>query len=62
MRAFRSELVASMKLGGRKHIQSVKSVSSICIQSLKSAFDLISVGIIEDVKRTHPRKHTFGIY
>ena len=42
-----------MALDGRKEIQSVKSIKSICIQSLKSATYQLLRGIIRDVKQAH---------
>ena len=46
-------LVSSVKLGGRKDIQFVKSAQLIYIQSLKPASYLLSRGIMIEVKSTN---------
>ena len=47
------ELISSIRLDGRKVLQSVESGWSICILSLKPTFYHLSRGIIKDARRTH---------
>ena len=47
------ELIFSIRLDGRKVLQSVESDWSICILSLKPTFYHLSRGIIKDARRTH---------
>ena len=46
-------LISSMKIDGRKDIQSVKLASSIRIQSLKPTSYPLSWTILKEVHRTH---------
>ena len=54
LRVFRSGVIFSMRLDGRKEIQSVKSTWSIWIRSVK---DAIKDAIIKDAKQTYIYTH-----
>ena len=60
--AYRLGLIASVRLGGRKGIQSVKSARSTFIQSLTFVSFPFSREIIKDVKWTCTHRHTYCFF